>query len=86
MSILMPTSSPRLIRLLCLCRCHLLLCYTLVLFPLFFGVDFKLSLISFWGCLKLILCAFDCFIGTFEPSMTRLDMLFTYLLTKLFEI
>jgi hypothetical protein len=83
---LMPTSSPKLVGLLCFCMCILLMCYTLVLSPLIFGVGFRLSLASFWGCLMLVLCAFVCFIGSLEPSRTRSNKLFAYPLIKLFEI
>ncbi len=79
-------SSPRLTRLLCLCRCLPLLCYTLVLSFLPFGVGFKLSLASFWVCLRLVSHAPNCFIGTLEPSKMRSNMLFIYPLTKLLEI
>jgi hypothetical protein len=36
--------------------------------------------------LRLVLCALACFIRSFKPSKTRLSMIFTYPLTKLFEI
>jgi len=79
----MPTSSPKLVKLLCFYKCP---CFTLVLSPLLLGVDFGFSLALFWGCLRLILCVFNCFIESFEPSMMRLNMFFTYLLIELFEI
>ncbi len=81
-----PTSSPKLASLFCFCRRPPLLCYTLVLSLLFLGVGFNLNLISFWGCLKLILCALVCFIGPFEPFKMRLENLFVYPLTKSLEI
>jgi hypothetical protein len=84
--IFMLTSYPRLAKLLCLCRCPPFLCYTLVLSFLLFGVGFAFSLASFWGCLRLILHALVCFIGSFEPSRMRLSRLFTYPLTELLKI
>lgn len=85
-STFMPTLSSKLVRLLCLCTCVPFLCYTLVLCPLFLKVGFRLSLISFWGYLRFVSCAFDCFIGTFEPFKTRLGRLFPYPLIELLEI
>jgi hypothetical protein len=82
----MLASYPRLAMLLCLCRCLPFLCYTLVISPLFLGVSFGLSLVSLWGCLKIVLCAFVCFIGSLEPFKTNSSRFLTYLLTKLFEI
>ncbi len=46
-----------------LCKCLILLCFSLVLFFLLFVVGFELSLAPFWGCLSLVLCALVCFIG-----------------------
>ncbi len=83
---LMPTSSLKFARLLCFCKCFSLMCYTLVLSSLLFEVGFEFNLVSFWGCLKFISHAFDCFIQPFEPSRMRLGKFFAYLLTELLEI
>jgi len=80
----MPTSSPRLTMLLWLCRCPPLLCYTLVLSLLLLGVSFEFN--SFWGCLKLVLCALVCFIGSFKPFKPRSNMHFTYVSIELLKI
>jgi hypothetical protein len=53
--------------------------------PLFFGVGFRPDLVLFWGCLSFISCALICFIGSLEPSKTRLGKLFAYPLTELLE-
>jgi hypothetical protein len=82
---LLLTLFPRLVRLFYLYRCPPFQCFSLVLFLLFIGVGFKFILIPFWGCLSLVLHAHICFIGSFEPSKTRLGKLFAYLLTKLFK-
>jgi hypothetical protein len=76
----------RLTKLFCLCKCPLLLCYTLVLSSLLLGVGFGLNLTSFWGCLTPISCVFICFIGSLEPSRMRLGKLFAYPLIELLEI
>ncbi len=86
MFIFISTSPPKLIKLLCLCRCLSFLCYTLVLSLLLLEVGFKPSLTSIWGCLKFILCALICFIGSFEPFKMKSNRLFTYLLIELLEI
>jgi hypothetical protein len=78
-------SFPKLTNLFYLCKCLPFLCFSLVLFFLLFGVGFRLSLAPFWGYLNLGLCALVYFIGTFEPSKTRLGRLFTYPLIELFE-
>ncbi len=83
---LITTSSPKLPKLFCLCKCLLLLFYTLILSPLLLGVGFGLNFISFWGCLKHVSCVFICFIRCLEPSKTRSCKLFVYPLTKLLEI
>ncbi len=83
---LMPASFPKLAKLLCLYRCPLFLCYTLVLSLLLLGVGFRFSLTSFWGCLKPVSHAFICFIGSFKPSMMRSNRLLIYPLTELFKI
>jgi hypothetical protein len=83
---LMLASYPKLVRLFCLCKCLPFLCYTLVLSPLFLGVSFRLNLTSLWGCLKIVLCALICFIGSFKPFRMNSSMFFIYPLTKLFEI
>jgi hypothetical protein len=54
--------------------------------PFAFWVRFGLSLISFWGCLKFVSCAFICFIRSLEPFKTKLGRFFAYPLTKLLEI
>jgi hypothetical protein len=72
----MLTSCPRLANLLCICMCLPFLCYTLVMSLLLLEVDFGFNLISFWGCLKLVSCAFICFIGSFEPFKTKLGKAF----------
>jgi hypothetical protein len=76
---------PMLIKLFFFCRCPPFLCFSLVLFFLFLGVGFGLSLAPFWGYLNIISHAFICFIGFHELSKTRLSRLFTYPLTKLPE-
>lgn len=76
--IFMPTLSPKLARLLCLCTCVHFLCYILVLCPLLLKVGFVLNFISFWGSLRFISRAFDCFIGTFQPFKIRSGRLFAY--------
>jgi hypothetical protein len=83
---LMLASFPKLIMLFCLYRCPPLMCYTLVLSLLLIGVGFGLSLISFWGCLRLILHALNCFIRSFEPFKTRSCMLFANPVIELLEI
>jgi hypothetical protein len=75
---------PRLVKLFYLCKCPPFLCLSLVLFLLFFGVSFGLNLAPFWGCLSLVLCAFVCFIGSFEPSRIS-SKFFAYPLTELFK-
>jgi hypothetical protein len=82
---LLLASFPKLARLFYLCRCPPLLCFSLVLFLLFLGVGFGLSLIPFWGCLSLISCALVYFIGSLEPSSTKSNKLFIYPLTELLE-
>lgn len=82
----MLASPPMLVRLPCLCRCFPPMCYTLVLSLLHFEIDFKLSLVSFWGCFRPILCALICFIKSFEPFKTRSCMFFIYPLIELFKI
>jgi len=82
---LLLASFPSLVKLFFLCRCPSPLCFSLVLFLLFLGVGFKLSLIPFWGYLSLILHVIICFIGMLESSKMRLSRLFTYPLTKFFE-
>lgn len=82
----MPTLSPKLTRLLCLCTCVPFLCYTLVLCPLFLKVGFELNLTSFWGYLRFISRAFDCFIKTLQPFKTRSGRFFIYPLIKLLKI
>jgi hypothetical protein len=49
-----------------------------VVLSLQIGVGFRLSLVASWGCLSLVSRAFICFVGTLEPSKTRLGRLFTY--------
>lgn len=61
--------SPRLTKLLCICL--LFLCYTLILSPLLLAVSFRLILASFWGYLKFVSRAFNCFIGSFEASRMK---------------
>jgi hypothetical protein len=78
--------SPRLAKWFYFCKCLPFLYYTLVLSLLLFGVSFGFSVTSFWGCLKLVSCAFVCFLGSFEPSRTRSNKLFAYPLTKLCKI
>jgi hypothetical protein len=73
-------------RLFCLCRCPPFLCYTLVLSFLLLGVDFGLSLTSFYNCSKFVSRVFDRFIGSFKPSKTSSSKFFAYPLTRLFEI
>ncbi len=68
-------------KLFYLCRCPSLLCFSLVLFLLFLGVGFRLSLASSWGCLSLVLHVFICFIRSLEMSRTKLGRFFTYPLT-----
>jgi len=83
---LMPTSSPKLTKLLCLCKCPSLpLCYTLVISPLLLGVGYGFNLISFWGLFE---ARFMCphLFHNYEPSNTKSNKLFTYLLIKLLEI
>jgi hypothetical protein len=80
------TSYPRLTKLFCLCKCLPFLCYTLVLSPLFLGVSFKLSLVSLWGCLRIIFRGLVCFIGSLEPFKMNSSRFFAYPLTKLFKI
>jgi hypothetical protein len=82
----MLTSCLKLANLLCLCMCFSFICYTFVLSFLLLKVHFGLSLVSFWGCLKLISWALICFIKSFEPFRTRLGKAFRLPLTKLFEI
>jgi hypothetical protein len=82
----MPTSFPKLAKLLCLCKCLPLLCYTLILSLLLIGVQFGLNLVSFWGCLKLVLCAFICFIKSLKPSKTRSSRFFAYPLTNAWDL
>lgn len=82
----MPTSFPRLAKLLYFCRCPILLCCTLVLSLLLLEVSFRLRLVSFWGCLKLISRAFICFIGSFKPSKMKSNKFFVYPLTELLKI
>jgi hypothetical protein len=72
----MLTSSPRFANLFCFCKCLPLLCHTLVLSFLLLKISFGLSLISFSGCLKLVSCAFVCFIGSLKPFMTRSNEVF----------
>jgi hypothetical protein len=79
-------SSPKLVNLFCIFRCFPLLCYTLVLSLLLLGVGFKLSLISFWGCLRLILHASVCFMGSIKPFRMWLGKLFAYPFVELFKI
>ncbi len=69
------TLFPKLAMLFYFCKCPFFLCFSFVLFLLLIGVGFKLNLIPFWGCLSFVLCAFVCFIGSFEPFRTRLSML-----------
>ncbi len=68
------------------CKCPLLWCYTLVLYPLFLGVGFGPSLASFWGCLRPVSCALVCFRGSLKPSIMKLGKIFTNPLIKLLEI
>jgi hypothetical protein len=75
----------KLTKLFDLCRCSPFLCFSLVLFLLFFTIGFGLSLAPFWGYLSFGLPAFVCFIGCLKPSRTRLGGLFAYPLTELFE-
>jgi hypothetical protein len=82
----MPASSPKLIMLFCFYKCPLLMCYTLVLSLLLFEIGFGLNFISFWGCLKLVLHAFTCFIRSLEPFKTRSGKFFVYPLIELLEI
>lgn len=81
----MSVSFPRLPKLLYICKCLPLMCYTLVLSLLLIGVGFGFNLTSFWGCLKLVSHAFICFIRTLEPSRTRLNKLFFYPLIDFFK-
>jgi hypothetical protein len=55
-----------------------LLCFSLVLFLVLFGLGFNFNLATFWGYLSLILRAFVCFIGSLQPSKTKSNMLFIY--------
>jgi len=80
---LMPTSSPRLANLFCLCRCLPLLCYTMVLSFLLLGVGFEFSLTSFRSCLNSILHALIFFIGSFQPFKTRLGKAFCFPLDQI---
>jgi hypothetical protein len=82
----MLTSSPKLTKMFCICKCFFLMCSTLVLSFLLFGVGFELNLASFWGYLKFILHALICVIGSLKPFMTKSNKLFIYPLTKLFKI
>lgn len=76
----MLASSPRLVKLFCLCRCFPPLCYILVLSPLFLRVGFKLSLTHFR--FFEVLCAFICFIKSFKPSRMKSNMHFAYPLVE----
>jgi len=78
-------SFPRLAKLFYLCKYFPLMCFSLVLFLLLFGIGFAFNLAPFWGCLSFISCAFVCFIRSFELFKMRLGRLFTYPLTKLLE-
>jgi hypothetical protein len=82
---LLLASFPRLAMLFYLFKCPPLLHFSLVLFLLLIGVGFELNLTPFWGCLSFVLYALICFIGSFKLSRMRLNKLFAYLLTKLFE-
>jgi hypothetical protein len=53
---------------------------------LLLGVSFKLNLASFWGCLRLILHVFICFIGSIKPFRMWLGKLLVYPLPKFFKI
>ncbi len=82
---LLLASFPRLIMFFYLCKCPPLLCFSLVLFLLFLGVGFGISLASFWGYLSFVSHAFICFIKSLEPFRMRLGRLFAYLWTELFK-
>jgi hypothetical protein len=70
--------SPRLAILLCLYRCPPLLCSTLVLSPLLFGVNFRFNLASYWDCLRLVSRAFDFFIDPLShPAQSQTSFSFT---------
>ncbi len=74
---LMLASFPKLVKLLCFCKC----------FFLGGAVGFGFNLTLFWGCLSFILCVFYYFIESFEPfRMMRLAKLFAYSLIKLLKI
>jgi hypothetical protein len=76
---------PRLARLFYLCRCPLFLCFSLVVFLWLLRVGFEFNLMPFWGYLSLVSHAFVCFIGSFEPSRTKLGRFFVYPMTKLLK-
>jgi hypothetical protein len=75
-TLIMPASSPKLVKMLCFHKCPFFLCSTMVLSPLLLRVDFGFSSVLFWGCLRLILCVFYCFIEYLKPSRMRLNMFF----------
>ncbi len=80
---LVPTSFPRLAKLLCFCRCLILLCHTLVLSFLLLGVGFGLSLASFWGCLKLISRAHYLFHRIFRAIQDEIKQVFCLLFDQI---
>jgi hypothetical protein len=83
---LMLALSPRLARLFYLHKCLPFLCYTLVLSLLLLKVSFRPNLLSFWGCLRLILHALNCFIRSLEPSRMRSGKVCTYPSIEIFKI
>jgi hypothetical protein len=83
---LMLALSPRLARLFYLCKCPPFLCYTLVLSLLLLKVSFGPNLVSFWGYLKFIWHALNCFIRSLKPSKMKSRKVSTYPFIELFKI